>query len=45
MRAAPPSSSLLHRDRAIIAAGLACIAGVAWLYLLLGAGMDGTPAP
>ncbi len=31
---------LLRHDRAVVAAGLAAVVAIAWLYLLLGAGLD-----
>ena len=34
-----PLEPLLKRDRAIVVAGLAVVVGLAWIYLLMGAGM------
>ncbi|AUX74773.1 DUF2182 domain-containing protein [Sinorhizobium fredii] len=38
--------ALLRRDRAIVAAAIAALAAIAWIYILwLAAGMDGMPMP
>ena len=37
-----PLEPLLKRDRVIVVAGLAVVVGLAWIYLLMGAGMGMT---
>ena len=48
MSQSSPLESLLKRDRVIVVAGLVVVVGLAWVYLLVGAGMGMTttkPAP
>ncbi len=42
MSQSSPLETLLKRDRVIVVAGLAVVVGLAWVYLLMGAGMGMT---